>query len=44
MRRLERAAAEHDPRVAGVNVIPAFEPLCADPRFAALVRQIGLVP
>jgi len=41
---LERACEEHDPRLAHINVSPIFDCVRADPRFAALVRRIGLEP
>lgn len=41
-RWLERAVEDHDPHVLGLNVIPAFQPLHADARFAQLVRRIGV--
>ena len=39
---LERAAVERDPAFAYVAVEPRFEPLRGDPRYAPLVRQLGL--
>lgn len=41
---LERAYAERDPLIGSLNTVPAFEPLRGDPRFAELVRRMGLVP
>ncbi|HVP45906.1 MAG TPA: FlgO family outer membrane protein [Bryobacteraceae bacterium] len=41
---LEKACEEHDPRLAHMNVSPIFDCLRHDPRFAALVRKIGLEP
>ena len=41
---LERACEEHDPRLAHMNVSPIFDCLRHDPRFAALVKRIGLEP
>jgi serine/threonine-protein kinase len=41
---LERACEEHDPRMAHINVSPIFDCLRQDPRFAALVKRIGLEP
>jgi serine/threonine-protein kinase len=41
---LERAFAEHDPHLTGLAILPGFEPLRADPRFAALVRRLGVGP
>jgi TolB-like protein/Tfp pilus assembly protein PilF len=39
---LEKACEEHDPRLAHINVSPIFDCLRPDPRFAALVKRIGL--
>ena len=41
---LERLFAERDPYRPFVYVAPAYEPLRADPRFQALVRQVNLPP
>jgi tetratricopeptide (TPR) repeat protein len=41
---LERAVTTHDPDVTGVLGSPLLEPLRADPRFAGLVRRMGLEP
>jgi serine/threonine-protein kinase len=41
---LERAFAEHDPHLTGLAILPAFEPLRADPRFATLVSRLGVEP
>jgi tetratricopeptide (TPR) repeat protein len=39
---LERAVDEHDPHVLGLNIVPAFRPLQADPRFTAILQRIGV--
>jgi Flp pilus assembly protein TadD len=41
---LERAYVERDPHIGSLNVMPAFTPLRANARFAALVRRMGLTP
>ncbi len=41
---LSRAFAEHDPSLVLLAVDPELLPLRADPRFAALVRRLGLGP
>jgi len=41
-RWLERAAAQVDPWIAALNVELAFDSIRADPRFAQLVRRIGV--
>lgn len=39
---LNRAFREHDRLLIGMNVSPGFDRVRADPRFAALVRKVGL--
>jgi Flp pilus assembly protein TadD len=41
---LERAAAERNPGLEFIAVEPGWESVRRDPRFAAVVRQIGLMP
>jgi serine/threonine-protein kinase len=42
LEHLEKAAAEHYNWLAFINVEPQFDSLRADPRFAALVKRVGL--
>jgi serine/threonine protein kinase/tetratricopeptide (TPR) repeat protein len=42
-RWLERAFEERDPHVLGLNIIPAFRTIRSDPRFADLVRRMGII-
>ena len=39
---LERAYNEHSPILLYIKVHPFFDPLRGDPRFADLVRRVGL--
>jgi tetratricopeptide (TPR) repeat protein len=41
---LEKAYEEHRGRLAWLHVDPLLEPLRSDPRFADLVRRVGLPP
>jgi eukaryotic-like serine/threonine-protein kinase len=41
---LERAATERDPRLEFMKIDPAWAPLRGDPRFAAVMAQMGLPP
>jgi tetratricopeptide (TPR) repeat protein len=41
---LDRAVAQHDLFLAWMNVEPMFDSVRSDPRFAELVRRIGLKP
>ena len=42
--RLERAYGEHSQILQNIKVHPFFDPLRGDPRFADLVRRVGLDP
>jgi hypothetical protein len=39
---LQRARQQRDSRLLFVNVDPRFAPLRGDPRFRALIEQVGL--
>jgi tetratricopeptide (TPR) repeat protein len=39
---LERARREHSALLMGLAVIPAYRPIRGDPRYAALLREMGL--
>ena len=39
---LNTAYREHDPLLIGLNVSPGLDNIHADPRFAELVRRVGL--
>jgi DNA-binding winged helix-turn-helix (wHTH) protein/TolB-like protein/Tfp pilus assembly protein PilF len=39
---LEKAYAAHDPQLQYLKVTPDFDPLRSDPRFADLMRRVGL--
>jgi hypothetical protein len=39
---LERALEAHDPGLVYLGIAPAFATLHQDPRFAALLRKVGL--
>ena len=41
---LERACAEHDPQTQYLKVEPHYDSLRTDPRFAQLIRKVGLTP
>jgi len=41
---LERAYAQHDGGLAGIKTDPLFKSLWADPRYAALLKKLGLPP
>jgi tetratricopeptide (TPR) repeat protein len=43
-RWLERALDEHSASMAGVASSPEFRPLRSDPRFADLLRRLGIDP
>ena len=43
-RWLERAADEHSAPLEGLGLRPEFRPLHGDPRFAAVMRRVGLDP
>jgi tetratricopeptide (TPR) repeat protein len=43
-RQLRTAVSKHVPAVCRVGVDPIFDPLHGDPRFAEILRQIGLKP
>jgi serine/threonine-protein kinase len=41
---IERALREHQSDLIFINVEPYFESLKGEPRFQAVVRQVGLTP
>jgi hypothetical protein len=41
---LEKAYAERDSNLTNIKVQPDFDSLHSDPRFADLLRRIGLTP
>jgi hypothetical protein len=43
-RWLDRAVAEHSAPIHGIGVRPEFRSLHSDPRFAEVLRRIGLDP
>jgi TolB-like protein/Tfp pilus assembly protein PilF len=42
VRWLENAASVHDPFLTYLSMIPAFDPLRADPRFSQVLKKLGL--
>ncbi len=41
---IERSIDERDSIIIPIKTYPAFDPLCADPRFPPLVRKMNLEP
>jgi tetratricopeptide (TPR) repeat protein len=41
---LERAASEHSATLHNIGILPEFVPLRGDPRFATILKRIGLEP